>query len=93
MKIYGIDGKMNLVGGRIRSLREERKLTQSELAARLQLMNVIVEQKAISRIELGTRLVADYELLAFSRIFNVSLEWLLTGTAAPCKCGKEARHE
>lgn len=79
MKIYGIDGKMNLVGGRIRSLREERKLTQSELAARLQLMNVIVEQKAISRIELGTRLVADYELLAFSRIFNVSLEWLLTG--------------
>ena len=79
MKIYGIDGKMNLVGGRLRSLREERKLTQSELAARLQLMNVIVEQKAISRIELGTRLVADYELLAFSRIFNVSLEWLLTG--------------
>lgn len=21
------------------------------------------------------------------------LEWLLTGTAAPCKCGKEVRHE
>ena len=21
------------------------------------------------------------------------LEWLLTGTAVPCECGKEARHE
>ncbi|MCI8473494.1 MAG: helix-turn-helix transcriptional regulator [Clostridiales bacterium] len=46
---------------------------------KLQLENVILEQKAISRIERGERLISDYELLAFSKVLKVSLSWLLTG--------------
>ena len=79
MKVYGINGKRNIAGFRIKLMREKSNLTQTELAAKLQLVNVNLEQKAISRIETGERLISDYELLAFSKVFDVSLSWLLTG--------------
>ncbi len=79
MKVYGINGKRNIAGSRIKLMREKSNLTQTEVAAKLQLVNVNLEQKAISRIETGERLISDYELLAFSKVFDVSLSWLLTG--------------
>ena len=77
MKIYGIDGKMNVAGERVKAAREKLGLTQSELAARLQIENVIVEQKAVSRMELGVRVIADYELSALAKVLKVSVAWLL----------------
>lgn len=53
-------------------------MTQEELAHAMQCEGVIIEQKAISRIELSQRLVPDYELLAFSKVLGVSVERLLT---------------
>lgn len=79
MKIYGMDGKKNIVGERVKAKRENKGLTQEELAHAMQREGVIIEQKAISRIELGQRLVPDYELLVLSKALDVSLEWLLTG--------------
>lgn len=79
MKIYGINGKMNIVGERVKQKRNELDISQTDLAARLQVLNVIVEQKAISRIELGDRLVADYELLALAESLETTVMWLLTG--------------
>lgn len=79
MKIYGINGKRNIAGNRIKAKREENNLTQADLAAKMQLENVVIEQKAISRIECGERLISDYELLAFAKVLKVSLSWLLTG--------------
>ena len=79
MKIYGVDGKMNIIGERVKQQRQFLNISQTELAARLQVLNVIVEQKAISRIELGERLVTDYELLALAESLNVSVTWLLQG--------------
>lgn len=79
MKIYGMDGKKNIVGERVKDKREAKRLTQEELAHAMQREGVIIEQKAISRIELGQRLVPDYELLVLSKVLGVSLEWLLTG--------------
>ena len=79
VKIYGINGKKNIVGARVKSIREKNGWTQAALAAKLQVENVIVEQKAISRLELGTRLVADYELLILAKVLKVSVVWLLTG--------------
>lgn len=51
--------------------------SQSDLAARLQVAGIIIERDSISRIEIGTRFVADYELRELSRILNVSVAWLL----------------
>ncbi len=53
------------------------KLSQSDLAARLQTMDVLIEQKAISRIEVGDRVVADYELVALSKALGVTVYDLL----------------
>lgn len=79
MKIYDYNGRKNLCGERIHEARCRLRLTQSELAARLQCEGITLERDCISRIEIGTRFVADYELLILSRVLGVKIEWLLTG--------------
>lgn len=77
MKIYDYNGKKNICGERIHEARCKMRLTQSDLAARLQIADIIIERDSISRIEIGTRFVADYELRALSEILKVSVNWLL----------------
>lgn len=77
MKIYDYNGKKNICGDRVREARVKQRITQSDLAARLQVNGVIIERDSISRIEIGTRFVADYELKLLSQILNVSVAWLL----------------
>lgn len=76
MKIYDYNGSANIVGKRIKEARISKNLSQEELAIKLQLKNIIVGQKVISRIEKGERFVADYELLGISEILKVDLYWL-----------------
>ena len=73
MKIYDYDGKANIVGRQIYKLRKEKKLSQEELAAKLQINNIELSQKAISRIEKQERFVTDYELLIISKVLGVSI--------------------
>lgn len=53
------------------------RLTQSDLAARLQVNGIIMERDSVFRIEIGTRFVADYELRELSKILGVTVNWLL----------------
>lgn len=77
MKIYDFDGKKNICGERVREARIKNKLSQADLAAKLQVNGITIERDSISRIEIGTRFVADYELMMLADIFGVSVEWLL----------------
>ncbi len=77
MKIYSYKGKKNLCGERIRQARIIQRISQSDLAARLQIEGVILERDSISRIEIGTRFVTDYELKVFAKILKVDVNWLL----------------
>ena len=77
MKIYEYKGRKNLCGERIRLARLKARITQSELAARLQVEGVLLERDSISRIEIGTRFVTDYELKVIAKILKVEVEWLL----------------
>lgn len=77
MKIYDYNGKKNKCGEKVHQARRKLKLTQSDLAAKLQVAGIVIERDSISRIELGTRFVADYELLELSKILKVSVSWLL----------------
>ena len=77
MKIYDFNGSKNICGERIREARRKRKLSQSELAAKLQIENVNIERDSVSRIEIGTRFVADYELKALCKILDVTPSYLL----------------
>lgn len=77
MKIYDYDGKKNICGDRVKEARSRLRLTQSDLAAKLQLAGIIIERDSVSRIEIGTRFVADYELRELAKILKVSVNWLL----------------
>ncbi len=77
MKIYDFNGKKNICGEKVHEARRKCHLTQSDLAAKLQLEGIIVERDSVSRIEIGTRFVADYELRALAKILKVSVNWLI----------------
>ena len=77
MKIYDFNGRKNICGESVKAARKKLNLSQENLAAKLQLEGVIIERDSVSRIELGTRFIADYELLALCKILNVSPEYLL----------------
>ena len=77
MKIYDYNGRKNICGDRVHEARCKHRLTQSDLAAKLQLAGIIMERDSVSRIEIGTRFVADYELRELAKILNVSVNWLL----------------
>jgi len=77
MKIYDYNGKKNLCGMGIQQARENKSLTQADLAERLQEEGLLIERNSISRIETGKRFIADYELMIISKVLDVNMEWLL----------------
>ena len=77
MRKFEFEGQKNVSGDRIRELRLRARLSQAALAAKMQTEGVIVEQDVISRIESGSRLVTDYELLVLTRIFRTTADWLI----------------
>lgn len=77
MKIYDYNGKKNICGERVHEARCKLRLTQSDLAAKLQIAGITIERDSISRIEIGTRFVSDYEIKELSKILKVSVAWLL----------------
>lgn len=76
MKIYDFDGEKNVSGDRIHQARTAMRLSQADLAARMQVNGVTIEREAISKIETGDRFVTDYELMVFAKVLGVSMEWL-----------------
>lgn len=76
MKIYDYGGMKNISGDRIHQARTAQRMSQADLAARMQVNGVIIEREAISKIETGDRFVTDYELMVFARVLQVSMEWL-----------------
>lgn len=77
MKIYKPEGRCNVSGEMVRKAREQAGLSQEQLAARIQLAGLSITQKAISRIETGDRVVADYELGYLADALGVTIYYLL----------------
>ena len=75
----------NIVGIRVREARRKARpsITQGQLAARLQVMGLKVEQAAISKIERGHRPVMDFEAVALAKALEVSVGWLLGEESEP----------
>ena len=73
-----------MVGPRIRALRNRRgrKVTQQELAAWLQAMGLDIDQPALSRIERGERLIADFEMATVAQALGVEIGKLFPGLSA-----------
>lgn len=77
MRLLTINGNCNSCGARVRSAREQAGLSQEQLAARVQLSGHALTQKAVSRIESGSRVVPDYEVPLLAKALHVSALWLL----------------
>lgn len=83
MKIYDYGGKKNICRSRIKQARALRNISQSELAAKMQVEGITIERDSISRIEIGTRFVTDYELKIFAKVLKVNIMWLLSDEETP----------
>ncbi len=69
----------NIIYKRLKEIRTKQGFSQSELAAKMQLMNVNIDQQMISRIENNQRQVTDYELACLCKCLNVSIETMTAG--------------
>lgn len=68
--------KRNIVGNSIRKFRIERKLTQEQLTAKIQLKGLEIDRPMLSKIENNKREVLDFEVKAFSEALDVPIEQL-----------------
>ena len=71
------NGKNNVCGERVAKFRTEMKISQRELADRMQLVGLDMDKNAIQRIEAGKRFVTDIELSGLCRVLDKSFEELL----------------
>ena len=69
--------KCNICGQHIRDLRTKKRMSQDQLAAKLQIEGLGVNQNSISRIETGKRIVADFELKAIAKVLEINVNELL----------------
>lgn len=74
MKITKYSEFRNISGNKLRELRKSIKMSQQDLAEKLQLEGIDLTSKEISKIENNKRLVQDFELFAFAKIFKVSAD-------------------
>ena len=63
-------GKLNLLGPKLRALREGAGLRQVELAYRLQRVGWDIDPVTMNRVELGHRTLTDIELLLILRVLR-----------------------
>ena len=71
------DGRNNIAGVKVAALRKSLKISQREVADRLQLIGLDIDKNAVQRIESGQRFVTDIELISLAKVFSVSIEELL----------------
>ena len=69
----------NLIGKRLKLLREQNRLSQEALAKKLQLSGVDIDKNIITRMETNKRSVKDFELKALAEVFHVSYKCLIDG--------------
>lgn len=68
----------NLISKKLKTIRKAHKMSQEELAAKMQLLNISIDQQMISKIERNIRFVKDFELVCFCQIFKISERELLS---------------
>lgn len=71
------NGKLNICGTAIASLRKKQKLSQRAFADQMQLMGIDINKNAVQKIESGQRFVTDIELKAFASYYKVTVDSLL----------------
>lgn len=93
MKIKKYNEYRNISGIKLKELRTRAKMSQKQVAEKLQLEGIDLTEKEISKIEHNNRLVHDFELFAlrtFSKYLQMSL--ILREIKNFCKYSKIILH-
>ena len=67
------EGKLNVVGSKIKYYRELNNLSYQKLSDQLMLLGIDIHKQEIYKIETGKRTVVDYELCGFAKCFGISV--------------------
>lgn len=76
-KIIKYNGKLNVIGEKIKEYRITENLSLSQLSNKLLLIGIDIPKSSLQNIEVGKRVVKEYELCALCKIFNVSMEEIM----------------
>lgn len=74
--IIQLVSRKNIVGPRVRKARKKLRITQMDLAARLQVLGISIDRSGIAKLESGRRPASDIEVAALAKILNVPIPWL-----------------
>jgi len=64
----------NIIGKTVKNLRQKKGVTQKDLAARLNIQGINIDQPMITKIENQSRELLDYEVKGISIALGVSIE-------------------
>ena len=65
------NGKSNFAGEIIEKYRLEKDMSREKLAEKLQLMGLNIDRSHILRIEKGTVIIKDFELISICKILGI----------------------
>jgi len=71
------NGKLNVIGSKIRRYREDKDMSLSQLSNKLQLIGVDIPKSSLQNIENGKRIIKEYEFCALCMILDVTMEDML----------------
>ena len=71
------NGKLNIIGDILKSYRIKNNWSLSQTSNQLMLIGIDIPRSSIQRIEVGDRVIKDYELVGFAKIFKISPNILL----------------
>ena len=72
------DGKLNIIGDVLKFYRIKSGWSLVQTSNQLMLRGIDIPRSSVQRIETGDRVIKDYELVGFSKIFKVSPNTLLS---------------
>ena len=64
---------LNITGKNIKQIRKDKKITQEDLCARMQVLGFKLSRSDISKLENGKRFITDTEILGFSKALRVGI--------------------
>lgn len=76
------DGRNNVAGIKVAELRKGLRISQRELADRLQVVGLDIDKNAVQRVESGQRFITDIEVISFAKVFGITVEELLESNHA-----------
>jgi len=72
MNVYQITD-VNVIGSNLRTLRLEKKLTQEQLVAKINLLGWSISRSSLAKIESKNRKVTDIEVIYLATALNIEI--------------------